>query len=124
MTFQFSWQGRDEDFVKWMFVHLIADMRDDDLESPFEQLSEATDGFTNVKLTMQVNGIEVNAQNFIESVERALENYSQTEARRMLSDVMPNLNDLEDVVSTANKLIEEKLRDVLESGGIEWREYY
>ncbi len=118
--FQFDWQARGEDFVKWMFVHLIADQRDADPQ--FERLSEATDKFTNVKLTMQVNGIEVNAKNFIESVEFAYKQHAENTAKEIVAEAIPDLSELQDAVFEAQRALEKKLRESMRNVGVEWYE--
>lgn len=59
----FNWKdvGQD-DFLKWLVPHLLTG---EDEKKQLE-LSEATEGFTNVELTMQINGIEVDASHVIE----------------------------------------------------------
>jgi hypothetical protein len=122
--FQFDWQARGEDFVKWMFVHLIAEKHGVD-HSPkidFEELSDATNGFRNVQLTMQVNGIEVNAQNFIESVENAIKQYAEQAAQQIVAESIPDLEELQDTVYHAQKAIADRLKNSLKSAGITWNE--
>lgn len=104
MTFKFDWHARDEDFVKWLFVHLIANKTGTD---QFDQLSAATDKFTNVKLTMQVNGIELDAQRFIESVEDAYRQHAENTAKRMVDEAIPDLYQLTDAVETAQQALTE-----------------
>jgi molecular chaperone GrpE (heat shock protein) len=118
--FQFDWQARDEDFVKWMFVHLIADNRKEDPK--FEKLSEATDQFRNVKLTMQVNSIEVNAQNFIESVENAIRQYTRSAAKELINEIIPDLDELQEAVYNAQHALSKKIKNSFKSAGITWDE--
>lgn len=122
MTFQFDWQKRNEDFVKWMFVHLVADQRSGDPK--FEKLSEATNHFTEVKLTIQVNGIEVNAQNFIESVQNAYTQHAENAARQLVEETIPDFYELREAVDTAQRALTEKLRTAMESAGVHWPEEY
>lgn len=120
MSFQFDWQNRKEDFVKWMFVHLIADKRQEDPK--FEKLSVATNGFTDVNITMQVNGIEVDAKNFIESVEYAYKSHAENTAKEIVAEAIPDLSDLQDAVFEAQRALEKKLRESMRSVGVEWYE--
>ena len=115
--FKFDWQARNEDFVKWMFVHLIADQRKVD---NFDELSNATKGFTNVEITMQVNGVEVNAQNFIESVEEAYKQHAERAAKQMVDDAIPDLWDLREAVDDAQHALTRKLREAMRENGVEW----
>lgn len=113
---QFDWQKRDEDFVKWMFVHLIADKRQEDPR--FETLSSATKGFTDVQITMQVNGIEVNAQNFIESVENAYRQHAERTAKDLVRD-MPRMQELEDVLAEAQRQAKSAIEEAFARAGID-----
>lgn len=56
----FNWQDLDRsDIIHWMIPHLLAQHRDDEV---FQQISEATDHFTNVDLKLVINGHEFDGE--------------------------------------------------------------
>jgi hypothetical protein len=116
--FEFDWHARKQDFVKWMFVHLISGNREQDPK--FEKLSEATNKFRNVQLTMQVNGIELDAEKFIEYVEHSIKTYSKNAAKRIVEDSIPDLEELQEAVYNAQRALADKLKNSLTPLGITW----
>lgn len=82
---EFNWQkeGWDGSFLGWVFVKLVPHTD----KKRFEELSKATSGFTDVKLTMQVNGIEVDTQEFIETLPKVLQAYAEKHAKTVLSEL-------------------------------------
>lgn len=78
--FRFDWQMEPEGFLKWMVVALTAGQ-------DIEDLSVATSRYTNVELTILINGIPVNAKAFIAGVERNMDYHAREEARKMIEHV-------------------------------------
>lgn len=71
--------GTDEGFLKWMLVNLVTfthepnDLDRANEKNLLERLSDTSDGFTNVTLTIQANGIDLNVEHFVTSVRRNME---------------------------------------------------
>lgn len=120
-SFTFDWQAAPEGFLKWMLTCLV---RDHDIEG----LGEATDKFTKCELTIQVNGVPVNAENFIEGVERNMDYYTEREAKKLVAS-LPRLDKIRDDLEDAERAMRGALREGLAQAGIhmeedDWRETY
>lgn len=99
----FNWHELDhEGFLSWMVASVIADVRADKLG----QLSDATDRFTQCKITMQLNGIEADAMGFIRGVERhmklSLESAAREYVKKHLSE---KISEFDDVLNNARRSI-------------------
>jgi hypothetical protein len=111
VTFRFDWQAEPDGFLKWLLPVVIPVSQKADL---IEQLSAATDKFTNVELTIQVNGIQVDAQAFLTAVERNMDHSVSAEARRLLDEIgkFEDLHELlRDAERAARRSIEQRLTD-------------
>lgn len=111
--FVFDWQAQPEGFLKWMIPNLITGIS----HARFSQLSSATDGWRSVVLTIQINGVPVPAQQFVEGVERNMEHYATEEARRLLSEA-GRLDDLGDLVRDVEREVSATIRRRLAAAGI------
>lgn len=79
----FNWQAEPESSVKkWIVPLLLSDEVKD-----HSRFHEATDDFTNVAITMQINGIEVSVDHFLECLEDNIEHAAREEARAQLDSV-------------------------------------
>ena len=112
--YQFDWQGLSEgDFVKWMFVNLLTTPGNhSESKDLIDQLTEPTKKFTDVTLTMQVNGIEVNAENFIRSVEKGM-NYRAEDAVKEAVSSITDIRELDEEISRAHNVLRDKLREIV-----------
>jgi len=113
--FRFDWQAAPEGFLKWLLPVLVANRRGED---QFDELSKITDKFTDVRLTIQVNGLEVDAENFLNGVEHNMEYYAKVEARRLLDEV-GRFDDLEDLLASAKRTVMQDVEQRLSAAGIE-----
>lgn len=99
----FNWHDLDhEGFLSWLVASVIADVRADKLGG----LSDATDRFTQCKITMQLNGIQVDAMGFIGGVERhmkrSLESAAKEYVKKHLSE---KISGFDDVIDNARRSI-------------------
>jgi hypothetical protein len=105
----YNWQTEPEGFLKWLLVSIVP--RDSDVEV-FEKLSDATDKFTNIELSISVNGIEMDAQRFLDGVQRNMNHNVELEANSLLSQFgrFDELREMLDAVEyAAKKAIEDEL---------------
>lgn len=91
--FTFNWHERDEDFVKWLTTSMLGMIGNDN----FAELSERSAAFTNVKLTVALNGMEVPAEEFLERLNRAMQDRVQRRVREWFEEAQP-LRDVQDLM--------------------------
>lgn len=95
--YTFDWQKLDEfddyeAFLSWAFVNLTVDTDDQGVDralskEKFEQLSEVTKNFTEVTLTVQVNGVAVNPEHLMRGIEVNMKRYAQEAAAKTLEEL-------------------------------------
>lgn len=83
--YRFDWHaaGRDT-FQQWLIPTILADLPGD--QSLFDQLSELTDNWCDVNVTVQINGIEVDPTGFFTSIESNLTYLTEREAERLVRE--------------------------------------
>lgn len=81
-SFTFAWNSQSNDFKHWMLPNLTTGMPMEKLD----ELAEATDKWQHVMLTIQINGVPVSAEAFIEGVKRNMEWWAEKEAHRLLTE--------------------------------------
>jgi hypothetical protein len=95
MTYTFDWQKEPENFLKWMVPHLLAGLKDDD--ETFDKIYDATDGFENVTLTIQINGVDIPVKHFVDSIAMNMDVQVELAARQMIKDI-PKLKKLKNLM--------------------------
>lgn len=131
--YTFNWRslrdadsGTDEGFLRWMLINLVArKYRDGDdcsaTRDLLEQLRDASDGFTDVTLTIQANGIDLNVEYFVSAVRRNMEWW----ARRVAVEELERRTDateLFDVVSSFRVRARRSMETIARDLGIELNE--
>lgn len=115
MSYVYNWQAGKEDFLKWMVVNLVSGMRDDD--EMFEQLSEATDKWRRVELTVLINGVEVPVEKFVEGIERNMERNVRESVAETVKQ-LPDMEYLREALYDAERAATNVLRSKLYNAGI------
>lgn len=99
--YTFDWHELDDHdpektdhFLKWLVPTVLAD------SVVAEEIAEASDRYTRVELTMQLNGIEVDARAFVEGCYRNMRRFAQDAAVAKLVEVV----DYADLVETIEQL--------------------
>lgn len=104
-----NWQELgQQDFLGWVILHASAkyNARNPEL---FEEMSDATDRWTNCILTMQINGIEVDAVSMIRLIEEHMKTSIESAAREYCVDLLGDkFTELEDVLDNAKRSILDK----------------
>src|SRR5262245_11410950 len=101
---RFNWHDQPENFLKWMLTSCIASMKVD-----FDALKAATNDFTDVVITMQVNGIEVPAKGFIDGIQSNMDWEVNQAAKRLVNDSVDGLIDgLHDIFAQTQHSLREK----------------
>lgn len=122
-TTGFDWHAQPHtSFLSWLVTAVLT--RDEDKgvwATQFEALSEATDKFHNIVLTMQINGIEVDAMAFVTGVERNMDLSVAREADRIVRECHP-MDDIAELVSGLESDIKKAAFAKLRALGIEFDE--
>lgn len=113
-AFVYDWQRDDEGFLKWMLPCLITGIN----KEVFDQLSDSTNKWTHIELRIQVNGVDVPAENFLSSVKRNMTYYANQEAQRLVSEI-PELRRLHDLMEEADMALRQRLAQILTDAGVE-----
>jgi hypothetical protein len=112
--FTYDWQQQEEGFLKWFLPTLVTTMDSE----VFNRLSEATDKFTNVTLTIQVNGVDVPVENFLSGVESNMTYYANKEAGRLVTSI-PRLERLRELMDDADYALRERLTQIMAEAGVD-----
>lgn len=84
--FRYNWheeQFGGSDFKAWLIPTLLVGKRGTDA---WDELSAATDKFTDVNVTVQINGIEIDPTDFFEGVESNMHWRSERRAVELIRD--------------------------------------
>lgn len=111
----FNWHELDgNSFLSWMVVHLLATGKAKDM---FEEFSELTDKFNDVTMTIQINGIEVDVEHFVECIQEVMKLETQKAAGEiaegMLDGVREKTNRIEDMLEEVAYDLREKVNAAL-----------
>lgn len=112
--FVYDWVAAPEGFRKWFLPTVMAG----DMDGLMVTLGERTAGWSDVRVQILINGIEVNAGHFLESVERNMDLAALREARRMLDEV-GGLDQLEERIREIRTHLMDQFEAALRERGIE-----
>lgn len=108
----FDWHSEHSGgFLNWLVLALISKPEYD--KGRLDELSEATKNFTDVRITVQINGIEVDPRGFVEGVERHMNYAVAQEVDELLkvasNEIFDPLSELrDDILRTVRKMFEAK----------------
>lgn len=107
----FNYHDRAGEFIGWALVSLLAET------DKFDELSEKTDEWDNVDLRVTINGVEIDTEHFMKSLEGQMKWWAEKKAARMMEDVMDGVREevdkVEDVLKEASNFIKSNLEDKL-----------
>lgn len=112
----------DQEFLSWLTVNLLsehdvlndADPRFDNL---INRVGEASDHFNDVVMTVQFNGIDVNAEHLVRALYQVYRDGARREAARVLAETT-ELTELYDLVDALRRDVKLKVRRVAGNLGI------
>lgn len=118
--YRFNWHetGQD-DFQRWLIPTILADLPRE--QSRFDELSELTGNWSDVNVTVQINGVEVDPTGFFTSIERNLTYLTEREAERLVRG-NDRLNEINSVLTTFERVIRFEAGLALGRLGIDMRE--
>lgn len=111
MNYTFDWRREPEGFLRWLVVNLLTDPSDptygDDLVN---RVLAASSDLTEVTLTIQLSGVEVSTEYFVDRVRANMDHLAHREAARLLREtadlagLRQQVSDLEEAI--IDKIIE------------------
>lgn len=113
----FNWHELDHDeFLSWMTITLVTQARKDDI---FEKLNILTKKWTDVNLTIQINGVEVSAENFIEGIKSNMsywaEQKAEVKAHEILESVRDKINEVEELLDDVAQELRRRVDTMLKN---------
>ena len=127
MKHVFDWQKEereynDRSFMSWLFTKLITHI--DDYNVPgkanevINEISEKSDKYSNVEIGITVNGVEVNATEFLEDLERVIKGEAHREAQEALRS-LDYLDKMHEEVDRLTEYLKRGVDEAAESLGIQ-----
>lgn len=104
----FNYKNLDRSsFTHWMFLNLLPSYVDN--KEVWNELRKVTNNWENVIITIQINNVEVNADTFVDLVQRSLAGRSEVEAKKLISNALPDLDKLQEDINALNDGIRDKI---------------
>lgn len=120
--YRFNWHDEvthRPSFKEWLIPTLLGSTGND--REKLDALAEATQAWTDVNVTVQINGIDVDPEDFFDSVERNLSSITADKARELV-DGDERLQELGNAMSSLLRALRFEGRLALDRLGIEWDE--
>ncbi len=107
----FNWHELDNDgFLSWMVVHLLATGKASEM---FEEFSDLTEKFHKVEMKIHINGIEVDVEHFVESVQVVMKLETQKAAEELAEGLLEGprekMNQIEDLLEEVGHDLRERV---------------
>lgn len=112
MTFTFDYHNENQNsFLGWMLVHLTSGLST--YPALWETIQKKTKGFSQVELTMQINGIDVPVDKFIEGIENNMQFYAEQAAAAKL-DAVDDIYEVSEELEALKNVLRERKRAIAE----------
>jgi hypothetical protein len=118
MVFTFDWHKRDEDFLKWMLLALVSPTQGE----IFEELSEATKGWTKVEMEILINGKQMPVEHFVDRLKTNMQYQAEKAAKEKIRDML-DLRKLQEAIEEFQHSAENKIYELAAEAGIEMSRY-
>jgi hypothetical protein len=104
---RFDWQGTQDEFLKWLLPSLLAQHLN---AESIDELSRLTNKFTDISVTMQVNGVSVDPTHMFESIQQTMDYSVSAAARDLLTacDADVLYDGLKQLNARVRRIIEER----------------
>ena len=103
-----------EGFTAWMIINLVTQARED---GQYDQLDELTNKWTDIDLTVQVNGVDISPEHFLKGVESNMHYWAEKKAARAVESVLDGVRDevekVEDILRQTEALVKSRLESEL-----------
>lgn len=108
----FNYYDKTDEFIGWALVSLIAGQHD-----KFDELSKETDGWKKINLKVLINGVEVDTEHFMKSMEDNMKYWAGQKATESVENVMDNarekIDKIDDMLNEVSDFVKRKLEDEL-----------
>lgn len=101
---RFSWPTEKNQFLRWLMPTVLAGLPREE----FERITELTDRWSDVRLTIAVNGVQVDAGRFVESVKMNMDRGVADEAAKILLE-RTSIEAFDKAVLTARRALVDQL---------------
>jgi len=105
------------DFLKQAMLFFVSGHRKDD--GVFNDLSEATDHFKDVKLDITVSGIEMDAKGFMDRLDQAVDWAIERQVKETLTEKIPGFTELTGTIAELEAVIKERAVKIAADAGFE-----
>lgn len=116
MSEAFNWHSEPEGWRKNLLINVVPQDKE-----TFEQLSAATEKFTNVTVTMHVNGIEVDVDKFLDRIQSQFDWSVEARAKELVREVV-RFDELQQTISDVEHAVKRDCYDKLRKLGVEIHE--
>jgi hypothetical protein len=107
MTFKFAYEEHKNGFLGWAVIMLLGKAREDGYDDIFDVISDRSNEFNDLELKIELNGIEMSADGFMERMREIMEHEAEKVAREKLSEVAEFI-ELEDDIADLRALIKKQ----------------
>jgi hypothetical protein len=128
-TYTFNWHklndigNSDEEFLRWMLVNLVTQTSDEveagvDQRNLLDRLRDASSNFTDVRLSISANGVELNVIHFVRSLRSIMNHWTRQEASRRLAESV-DFTELTKIVDAFRRAVSTRARQVANALNVE-----
>lgn len=117
---KYNWhkENREGTFLSWFTSAAMSMAVKYDDPGFFEEMSKATNGFSECTVGITLNGVEVDAEKFVKRLDEAIDDSVTREAASLIRDMQP-LQTLLDAASDLNDAISAEIKKKAEAAGLD-----
>jgi hypothetical protein len=112
-SLKFNWHEEPDNLLKYAWITLMSEVDHD-------ELFLVTDRGKSIELSIYANGVEMNAQNFMDCLKHNYDHAVRRGIKAALAEI--RFEELTATIRTAEREAVHKVRELFKERGIEWEE--
>jgi hypothetical protein len=121
MTNTFDYYADTNSFLSWALIAMLGEAREsgrDDEENFYEELKRRSNTFSEVKLSIKLNGLDVDATEFMKRIERMMEFDVEHKVAEKLEGIR-EITEVEDELTELRDVLKQRVSQLADKYGIE-----
>ena len=121
MADTFNYYTDSSSFLGWALITMLGEAREagrDAKEDFFEELKRRSDGFSKVEMSIKLNGLEVDAKQFMERIDKLIDTMVDRETSKRLQGIK-EIDEIEDELTNVRDILKQRVNQLADKYDIE-----
>lgn len=121
MANTFDYYADSNKFICWALINMLGEAREagrDAEEDFFEELKRRSNTFSEVEMSIKLNGLEVDATKFMERIDQLIDRMVERKVQEKLEGIQ-EITEVEDELAELRNVLKQRVNQLADKYGIE-----